>query len=110
MRRRIGSTVVAAAGIALLAATPTTSAQTVKTFDFSGETVGAQPQSFVPVVGNWTIAEEGGNRMLVVDGRKWKEGQAASGIAEQARALYGERYAEFLDNVKAFAYFPYAVA
>src|SRR5204862_6976011 len=27
-----------------------------------------------------------------------------------AKSLYGERYGEFLDNVKAFAYFPYAVA
>ena len=78
--------------------------------DFSEETVGAAPKTFTPVVGNWTIAAEGDNRVLVVDGRQWKEGQAATGIAEQARSLYGERYAEFLDNVKAFAYFPYAVA
>src|SRR5262249_17512876 len=79
-------------------------------FDFNGETVGAQPKTFAPVVGNWTIAAEGDNRVLVVDGRAWKEGQAAAGIADQARSLYGERYAEFLDNVKAFAYYPYAVA
>jgi len=26
------------------------------------------------------------------------------------KELYGERYGEILDNVKAFAYFPYAVA
>jgi hypothetical protein len=29
---------------------------------------------------------------------------------ERAKTIYGERYAEFLDNVKEFAYFPYAVA
>jgi hypothetical protein len=45
----------------------------------------------------------------VVDGRAWSRGQPAAGIADRARALYGERYAEFLDNVKAYAYFPYAV-
>jgi len=28
----------------------------------------------------------------------------------KARTLYGERYAEFLDRVQAFAYFPYTVA
>jgi len=78
--------------------------------DFSKETVGAAPQSFVPVVGNWIVGQEGDNRVLVVDGRKWSRGQAASGIADRARSLYGERYAEFLDNVQAFAYFPYAVA
>ena len=36
--------------------------------------------------------------MLVVDGRQWKEGQTAAGIADKARALYGDRYAEFLDS------------
>lgn len=80
------------------------------TFDFSGETVGARPQSFLPVVGNWVIGTDGGNQVLVVDGRKWQQGQPAAGVAEQARAIYGERYAEFLDNVTAFAYYPYAIA
>ena len=36
--------------------------------------------------------------------------QASAGIADKARALYGERYAEFLDRVQAYAYFPYVVA
>src|SRR4029453_2058139 len=53
---------------------------------------------------------EGDNKVLAVDGRQWKEGQAAAGIADKARTLYGERYAEFLDRVQAFAYFPYTVA
>ena len=89
---------------------PGKSATGAAAFDFSAETTGAQPKSFAAVVGNWVIGAEGDNRVLVVDGRQWKEGQAATGIADQARSLYGERYAEFLDNVKAFAYFPYAVA
>lgn len=79
-------------------------------FDFNSETVGATPQSFVPVVGNWTIGLDGDNRVLVVDGRKWSSGQTAAGLADRVRSLYGERYAEFLDNVQAFAYYPYAVA
>jgi hypothetical protein len=77
--------------------------------DFSGETVGGEPTSFVPAVGNWLIGADGNNKVLVVDGRKWSEGQASAGLADKARALYGERYAEFLDNVKAYAYFPFAV-
>jgi hypothetical protein len=77
---------------------------------FDSEDVGAPPRSFVPVVGNWSANVEGANKVLAVDGRAWSRGQAAGGIAERARSLYGERYAEFLDNVKAFAYFPYAVA
>jgi hypothetical protein len=79
-------------------------------FDFQDETVGAQPKSFVPIVGNFSIGVEGDNKVLVIDGRSWKQGQTAAGLAEHAKALYGERYGEFLDNVKAFAYFPYAVA
>ena len=79
-------------------------------FDFSNETVGAEPKSFLAVVGYWSIGAEGDNKFLVVDGRRWKEGQPAANLADKARAIYGERYAEFLDNVQAYAYFPYAVA
>jgi hypothetical protein len=78
--------------------------------DFSDETVGAEPKSFLSVVGIWRIEADGNNKVLVVDGRQWKEGQTAAGIADKARALYGDRYAEFLDRVQAYAYFPYTVA
>src|SRR5215831_4989006 len=79
-------------------------------FDFSNETVGAEPKSFLSVVGFWTIGAEVDNKLLVVDGRRWKQGQPAANVADKARAIYGERYAEFLDNVQVYAYFPYAVA
>jgi hypothetical protein len=78
--------------------------------DFSNETVGAEPKSFLSVVGVWRIETDGNIKVLVVDGRQWKEGQASAGLADKARALYGERYAEFLDRVQAYAYFPYVVA
>ena len=78
--------------------------------DFANETVGSEPTSFVNVVGVWRIDADQDNKVLAVDGRKWKEGQASAGLAERAKALYGERYAEFLDRVQAFAYFPYTVA
>jgi hypothetical protein len=78
--------------------------------DFADETVGAESKSFVSVVGIWRIEAEGNNKVLVVDGRQWKEGQTSAGIADKARALYGDRYAEFLDRVQAYAYFPYTVA
>jgi hypothetical protein len=86
-----------------LAAQPTS-------IDLSGETVGAEPKAFVPVVGFWRIEDDNGKKILVVDGRQWKEGQSSAGIADKARALYGERYAEFLDRVQAYAYYPYVVA
>jgi hypothetical protein len=79
-------------------------------FDFERETIGEQPKSFLPIVGNFSIGSEDNNKVLVIDGRKWQQGQTAAGVAERAKTLYGERYGEFLDNVKAFAYFPYAVA
>ena len=83
--------------------------QAVK-IDFSDETVGAEPKSFLGVVGVWRIESDGSHKVLVVDGRQWKEGQTSAGIADKARALYGDRYAEFLDRVQAYAYFPYTVA
>ena len=78
--------------------------------DFSDDTVGAEPKSFLSVVGVWRIEAEGNKKVLAVDGRQWKEGQTSAGIADKARALYGDRYAEFLDRVQAYAYFPYTVA
>ncbi|MFL5064754.1 MAG: hypothetical protein ACJ8ED_08880 [Xanthobacteraceae bacterium] len=99
------SALVALAALAL----PVAAAQSIK-IEFSNETVGAEPKAFVPVVGVWRVEEERGKKVLAVDGRQWKEGQSSAGIADKARALYGERYAEFLDRVQAYAYFPYAVA
>src|SRR6516225_9245836 len=100
--------ILAAIGFAALAL-PGLAAQPT-TLDLSGETVGAEPKSFVPVVGFWRIEQDDGKKVLVVDGRQWKEGQSSAGIADKARALYGERYAEFLDRVQAYAYYPYVVA
>jgi hypothetical protein len=78
--------------------------------DFADETVGAEPKALLPVVGIWRIESDAGKKVLAVDGRQWKEGQSLAGLADKARALYGERYAEFLDRVQAYAYFPYVVA
>src|ERR1700732_10844 len=85
-------------------------AQQPTKIDFSSETVGAEPKSLVAVVGIWRIEGEGGKNVLAVDGRQWKEGESSAGIADKAKALYGERYAEFLDRVQAYAYYPYTVA
>jgi hypothetical protein len=98
------------AGVGLAALLLSANAVQPLKIDFSDETVGAEPKSFLGVVGVWRIETDGNNKVLVVDGRQWNEGQTAAGIADKARALYGERYAEFLDRVQAYAYFPYAVA
>src|ERR1700751_4044028 len=96
---------IAAAGFAGLAA----AAENLK-LDFAKDTVGTEPTTLLSVVGIWRIEAENGRNVLAVDGRPWKEGQSSAGIAAKARALYGERYAEFLDRVQAYAYYPYVVA
>jgi len=100
---------IAAAGWGLAALLPSARAVQPLKIDFSDETVGAEPKSFLSVVGVWRVENDGNNKVLVVDGRQWKEGQTAASVADKARALYGDRYAEFLDRVQAYAYFPYAV-
>src|SRR5205814_10600248 len=78
--------------------------------DLSREKVNAEPSRFLPMVGSWVVTSEQGRKVVLVDGRAWKKGQPAGGLADNARAIYGARHEEFIDNVKAFAYFPYAVA
>jgi hypothetical protein len=88
-------------------AKPAGDAPTVVTFD--ADPLGEPSPSFEAVVGDWYVAEDGGARGLKVDGAKWRNGQPSASLADQAKRLYGERYAEFLDGVKAFAFFPFAV-
>ena len=86
-----------------------TSSGTIRV-DLSRERAGHESTKFLSVVGNWSIVEDGGKKVLGVDGRSWLRGQPAGSLAEKARAIYGARNEEFIDNVKAWAYFPYAVA
>jgi hypothetical protein len=109
MRTTQHAATAAIAGIGIAAWLASAYALQPLKIDFSDETAGAEPKSFVSVVGVWRIESDGNNKVLVVDGRQWKEGQASAGLADKARALYGDRYAEFLDRVQAYAYFPYAV-
>jgi len=76
---------------------------------FDSDPVGAPSPAFEGVVGDWYVAEELRARALKVDGAKWRSGEPSASIADQAKRLYGDRYAEFLDGVKAFAFFPLAV-
>jgi hypothetical protein len=97
--------VIASVGLAAVVA-----AADALRLDFAKDTVGAEPTALVSVVGIWRVESERGRNVLAVDGRQWKEGQSSAGIADKARALYGERYAEFLDRVQAYAYYPYVVS
>jgi hypothetical protein len=93
-----------------LAPCPVLHGQRAVQVDLSHERLNAEPTRFVPMVGNWVVTSDEGRPVVLVDGRAWKRGQPAGGLADKARAIYGARHEEFVDNVKAFAYFPIAVA
>src|ERR1700745_1008070 len=78
--------------------------------DVAKDKAGSAPTSFLGGVGNWVVAQDGGKKVLMVDGRQWKKGQPAGGLADKARLIYGSRHEEVIDNVKEFAHFSYAVA
>jgi hypothetical protein len=81
-----------------------------QTISLAGEREGREPRAFLPMVGHWVIATDEGKKVVMVDGRTWKRGQPSGGLADKARDIYGASHEEFIDNVKAFAYFPIAVA
>ncbi len=91
------------------AAETATQASTEQTVTFDKDTIAAPPSQFETVIGDWSVAELAGSRGLQVDGTKWRQGVPSASLADQAKRLYGDRYAEFLDGVKAFAFFPLSV-
>lgn len=78
-------------------------------YDFEKETYGADSRAFSSFTGNWHIDRDGTNQVYAVDGRKWEKELAGTGVADKAKGLYGERYAEFLDNLEAYKYFPLTI-
>jgi hypothetical protein len=80
-----------------------------RTVTFNAEKVGGPASSFEAIVGDWYIGQADGQTGWMVDGTRWRQGTPSTSLADQAKRLYGDRYAEFLDGVKAFAFFPLAV-
>lgn len=76
---------------------------------FNADDPGGPSSGFEAIIGDWYVGEHEGERGLWVDGTKWRQGTPSASLADQAKKLYGEHYAEFLDNVKAFAFYPVAV-
>src|ERR1039457_981267 len=97
------------AGVCVAAGVTVLAAKAIR-IDLAQEKAGGESSHFLSMVGNWVVAQDDGKNILMVDGRQWKRGQPAGGLAEKARLIYGARHEEFIDNVKAFAYFPIAVA
>lgn len=95
----------------LALALPVLAADNTVSVSLAKERVGREPSRFLPVVGNWTIVKDDqGKTVMQVDGRQWIKGQPSAGLAAKARTIYGAKHEEFIDSVKAYAYYPYAVA
>ncbi len=79
--------------------------------DFANDTIGAFPTTFSTPVGFWSIATNGvdAKPLLFEDGTQWAGSQAANNFANQAQAVYGARWNEFIDDLPGTAYFPIAI-
>ena len=101
--------IAAAAAAALLAITALHAADLK--VDLSKETVGKPPATFEPMVGTWVVAQDGADKVIMIDGRPWvaSKDNPTKLLIESARKLYGTSNEELMDNAKQFAYFPVAV-
>jgi hypothetical protein len=77
----------------------------------AGETVGKPPVAFEPIVGTWTVAQDGPDKVIALDGRPWvaSKDTPTKLLVESARKLYGANNEELMDNAKTFAYYPVAI-
>jgi len=107
MRGGVRNTGLAAALFAAASAIAT--AQTL--VDLASERVGRPPQAFEPMVGTWVIAQDGPDKVVMVDGRPWvaSKDNPTRLLIESARRLYGTSNEELMDNAKQFAYYPVAL-
>lgn len=96
--------------ILAIAAVTSLAAADVKV-DLSKETVGRPPTVFTPMVGTWVIAQDGSDKVVMVDGRPWvaSKDNPTKLLIESARKLYGTSNEALMDNAKQFAYYPVAI-
>lgn len=79
--------------------------------DLGQERVGRPPTTFEPMVGSWVVAEDGADKVIMVDGRPWvaSKDNPTRLLLQGARRLYGTSNEELMDNARQFAYYPVAV-
>jgi hypothetical protein len=79
--------------------------------DLSKEKTGIPPVQFEPMVGTWVIAQDGSEKVIMIDGRPWvaSKDNPTKLLLQTARKLYGTTNEELMDNAKQFAYYPVAV-
>jgi hypothetical protein len=108
----LARTAVAAVALLASATAGPAAAQTAPVvWDFSSETAGASPTAFKTPVGFWSVATNGvdSKQLLFEDGTQWAGSQSANNFANQAQAVYGARWNEFIDDLPGTAYFPIAI-
>ena len=77
--------------------------------NFDKEKLWKPSNAFIVIVGKWHIDKDATNIVYAVDGRRWESGVLSKSIVEKAKRLYGNRYAEFLDNLEKYKYFPLSI-
>jgi hypothetical protein len=79
--------------------------------DLKSEQVGKAPVLFEPIVGTWLVAQDGGEKVIALDGRPWvaSKDNPTKLLLQTARKLYGTSNEELMDNAKQFAYYPVAL-
>jgi hypothetical protein len=79
--------------------------------DLASEQVGKAPVAFEPMVGTWVVAQDGGDKVIMIDGRPWvaSKDNPTKLLLQTARKLYGTSNEELMDNAKQFAYYPVAI-
>ncbi len=99
------------AGIVVVSFLVTLLSATELTVDLSKETPSSAPTTFEPIVGTWVITQDGGENVIMVDGRPWvaSKDNPTKLLIETARKLYGTSNEELMDNAKQFAYYPVAL-
>src|SRR5581483_9463476 len=79
--------------------------------DLSKEQAGKPPETFEPVMGTWLVGQDGGDKVIAVDGRAYaaKQDTPTRLLLQNARKLYGTSNEELMDNAKQFTVYPVAL-
>ena len=78
-------------------------------YDFLGNAQSSDIPDFYTHAGNWKTVVEAGRTVFLQDGSRWGN-SLSSGMAKVMGKMVGAKYQEFLDNIRAYYYFPIAIA
>lgn len=91
-------------------APPAATAPAPGAIDLSRESIGGEPAAFVALAGNWVVAEDEGQKVVMVDGRTWTTGTPPSQLDKKAALVFPSDAAAFASRVSTGLKFPFAVA